>query len=190
MGYYKENYNGTLDEVLTEIEKALGATDQELVEKFVEAILEAEQVYFVGVGRVLLSLQAMCKRFAHLGIKTHYVGEITEPAITEKDLLVVGSGSGGSLFPLGIAKKAHGIGAKIIHIGSNPNSEMKDLCEFMVRIPVRTKNYLEDEIDSVQPMTSLFEQSLLLFGDIVAKMIVDERKIDMKNLWRYHANLE
>ena len=25
---------------------------------------------------------------------------------------------------------------------------MKDLCEFMVRIPVRTKFYLEDEIDS------------------------------------------
>lgn len=60
----------------------------------------------------------------------------------------------------------------------------------MVRIPVRTKNYLEDEIDSVQPMTSLFEQSLLLFGDVVAKMIIDERQIDMKSLWRYHANLE
>ena len=67
---------------------------------------------------------------------------------------------------------------------------MKDLCEFMVRIPVRTKNYLEHEIDSVQPMTSLFEQSLLLFGDVVAKMIIDERQIDMKSLWRYHANLE
>ena len=132
----------------------------------------------------------ICKRLAHLGIKTHYVGEITEPAITEHDLLVVGSGSGGSLFPLGIAKKAHSIGAKIVHIGSNPHSEMKDLCEFMVRIPVRTKNYLEDEIDSIQPMTSLFEQSLLFFGDVVAKMIIDERGLDMKSLWRYHANLE
>ena len=67
---------------------------------------------------------------------------------------------------------------------------MKELCEFMVRIPVRTKNYLEDEIDSTQPMTTLFEQSLLLFGDVVAKMIIDERQIDMKALWKYHANLE
>ena len=187
MGYYSENYNQTVKEVLGELDKALGAVNPETAEKFVKAVLEADQVYFVGVGRVLLSLQAICKRLAHLGIKTHYVGEITEPAITDKDLLVVGSGSGGSLFPLGIEKKAHG---KIVHIGSNPNSEMKDLCEFMVRIPVRTKNYLEDEIDSVQPMTSLFEQSLLLFGDVVAKMIIDERQIDMKSLWRYHANLE
>lgn len=190
MGYYSEHYNQTIKEVLGELDRALGAVDEEAAERFVEAVLKADQVYFVGVGRVLLSLQAICKRLAHLGIKTHYVGEITEPAITENDLLVVGSGSGGSLFPLGIARKAHEIGAKVVHIGSNPNSAMKDLCEFMVRIPVRTKNYLEDEIDSIQPMTSLFEQSLLLFGDIVAKMIIDERGLDMKSLWRYHANLE
>lgn len=190
MGYYGEHYNETVKAVLSELDSALGNVEQETIQKFVDAVLEADQVFFVGVGRVLLSLQAICKRLAHLGIKTHYVGEITEPAITGKDLLIVGSGSGGSLFPLGIAKKAHSIGVKIIHIGSNPNSEMKELCEFMVRIPVRTKNYLEDEIDSIQPMTTLFEQSLLLFGDIVAKMIIDERQIDMKALWKYHANLE
>ena len=67
---------------------------------------------------------------------------------------------------------------------------MKELADFMVRIPVRTKLYLEDEIDSVQPMTSLFEQSVLLLGDTVAKMIVEKHGLDMKELWKYHANLE
>ena len=110
MGYYNEHYNETMKTVLSEVDAALGAVDPESVEKFVEAVLEADQVFFVGVGRVLLSLQAMCKRFAHLGIKAHYVGDITEPAITDKDLLIVGSGSGGSLFPLGIAKKAKTFG--------------------------------------------------------------------------------
>lgn len=190
MGYYDEHYTDTVKEVLLEIDEALGAVEHKSVEKFVRALLEADQVYFVGVGRVLISLKAICKRLAHLGIKTHYVGEITEPAITDKDLLIVGSGSGESLFPLGIARKAYSIGAKIVHVGSNPDSEMKAICEFMVRIPVRTKKYLEDEIQSVQPMTSLFEQSLLLFGDVVAKMIIDERKLDMRSLWKYHANLE
>ena len=160
------------------------------VEQLIDAVLAADQVFFVGVGRVLLSLQAIAKRWAHLGIKTHFVGEITEPAITERDLLIVGSGSGTTLFPAGIAQKAHKIGAKVVHIGSNPNSDLKDIIAFMVRIPVRTKYYLDDEIDSRQPMTSLFEQSLLLLGDIVAKMIVDRRELDMKALWKYHANLE
>ena len=39
-------------------------------------------------------------------------------------------------------------------------------------------------------MTSLFEQTLLLLGDVIAKMMIDRRKLDMKALWQYHANLE
>ncbi len=39
-------------------------------------------------------------------------------------------------------------------------------------------------------MTSLFEQSLLLFGDTTAMMLVKDRKIVVADLWQYHANLE
>nr|WP_300307491.1 6-phospho-3-hexuloisomerase [uncultured Anaerostipes sp.] len=176
---------------MAELNKTLQSIKSDELTRLAEEILKADQVFFVGVGRVMLALQCVCKRLAHLGIKAHYVGEITEPAITKNDLLIVGSGSGGSLFPLGIAKKARSIvDCKIVHIGSNPNSEMKDIADFMVRIPVRTKNYLEDEIDSCQPMTSLFEQSVLLVGDILAKMIIEQRQLDMRSLWQYHANLE
>ena len=184
-------YSETAALVLSELKTSLDAIDPESVEKLIAAVEAADQVFFVGVGRVMLSLQAIAKRWAHLGIRTHLVGEITEPAITKNDLLIVGSGSGGSVFPLNIAKKARkNVGCKIVHIGSNPNSEMKDICDFMVRIPVRTKFYLEDEIDSCQPMTSLFEQALLLVGDILAKMIIEKENLDMKGLWQYHANLE
>lgn len=184
------SYGEIKDLVLNELRAALDSVDPAQVDRLIEAVLSADQVFFVGVGRVLLSLEAIAKRWAHLGIKTHFVGDITEPAITEKDLLIVGSGSGTTMFPAGIAKKAHEQGAKIIHIGSNPDSGLKNIAEFMVRIPVRTKAYLEDEIDSRQPMTSLFEQSLLLLGDICAKMIIERRQLDMKELWQYHANLE
>lgn len=176
--------------VLEELRTSLGAVREEDVERLLELVEEADQVFFVGVGRVLLSLQAIAKRWAHLGVKTHIVGEITEPAITDRDLLIVGSGSGTTLFPAGIAKKAHAIGAKVVHIGSNPNSDLKDIVTLMVRIPVRTKYYLDDEIDSLQPMTTLFEQTLLLLGDIMAKMMIDRKELDMKGLWQYHANLE
>lgn len=188
---FAKQYQADCAAVLDELGRTLASIDPASLERLADEILKAEQVFFVGVGRVLLSLQSVCKRLAHLGIKTHYVGEITEPAITKNDLLIVGSGSGASLFPLGIAKKARGtVDCKIVHIGSNPNSEMKDICDFMVRIPVRTKFYLKDEIDSCQPMTSLFEQSLLLVGDILAKMIIERQNLDMKGLWQYHANLE
>ena len=106
MGYYSDEYRNTYTTVLKELDTALGSVDPAAVEALADAVLDADQVFFVGVGRVLLSLQSIAKRLAHLGICTHYVGEITEPAITGNDLLIVGSGSGSTLFPLGIAKKA------------------------------------------------------------------------------------
>lgn len=190
MTEFKSMYVQDSNLVLTELRKTLDSIDSESLERLVDVILDSDKVFFVGVGRVLLSLQAITKRFAHLGINSHYVGEITEPAITDKDVLIVGSGSGESLFPLGIAKKAKKLGAKVVHIGSNPNSSMKECADFMVRIPVRTKLALEDEIDSKQPMTSLFEQTLLLLGDIIAKIIIEKKGLNMHALWEYHANLE
>lgn len=188
---FKNAYADASAAVLSELKRTLAMIDADSLEQLKNDILAADQVFFVGVGRVMLSLQSICKRLAHLGIKAHVVGEITEPHLNKGDLLIVGSGSGGSLFPLGIAKKAyHTVHCKIVHIGSNPNSELKDICNYMVRIPVRTKFYLDDEIDSCQPMTSLFEQSLLLVGDILAKLIIEEKQLDMKNLWQYHANME
>lgn len=188
---FAQKYETASEDVLAELKKTMESIDPASLERLVDEILKADQVFFVGVGRVMLALQCICKRFAHLGIRAHCVGEINEPAIKKDDLLIVGSGSGGSLFSLGIARKARAsVDCTIVHIGSNPNSEMKEIADFMVRIPVRTKNYLEDEIDSCQPMTSLFEQSVLLLGDVLAKMIIEQKHLDMRSLWQYHANLE
>ena len=176
--------------ILDECRLALETVDCAVVDQLLDALLSADKVFFTGVGRVLLSLQAMAKRFGHLGLKTCYVGQITEPAITENDLLIVGSGSGESLIPVAIAKKAKSFGAKIAHIGSNPESSLKPITDIFVRIPVRTKLGRTDEIESQQPMTTLFDQSLLIFGDALAAMIVERKNLNVKSLWQYHANLE
>lgn len=184
-------YRETEKAVLTELTHTLDSIDPASLEKLKNDILSADQVFFVGVGRVMLSLESICKRFSHLGIRAHCVGDITEPHLNPEDLLIVGSGSGTTLFPLSIAKKAREtVGCRIAHIGSALNSPVDDYADYLVRIPVRTKLYLEDEIDSCQPMTTLFDQSLLLTGDILAKMIIDEKHLDMKSLWQYHANME
>lgn len=187
---YGEAYKETVEAIMAECLLTLSKVEPEAVDEFVDALLKAEKVFFIGVGRVMLSLEAIAKRFAHLGINTFCVGQITEPAITDKDLLIVGSGSGESAIPVTIAKIAKKHNAKIAYIGANPQSTMAGMADVFVRIPSRTKLYLEDEIESVQPMTSMFEQCLLLFGDTIAKLIIDKNKVDMKGLWRCHANLE
>lgn len=190
MDNFIDIYEKNCDEVIDEIRRTLMKVDISNLHKLSMDILSAEQVFFIGVGRVMLSLQSIAKRMAHLGISAHYVGEITEPAITDKDLLIVASGSGMSIIPFAIAKKAKEFNVKVAYIGSNKNSEINRIADYMVRIPVRTKLYFEDEEDSCQIMTSLFEQVLLIVGDILMKMIVDDKNIDIKSLWKYHANLE
>lgn len=176
--------------VTEEINTALNLVDAQEVEEMVAMIGAAEKVFTIGVGRVLLMLQAFTKRLNHLGIDAYCVGDINEPAITERDLLIVGSGSGESAIPVTIARIAKRYGAKIIQIGSNPQSSVGELADLCVRIPCRTKLNLAGEIPSQQPMSSLFEQSLLLLGDIVAGMIIRKKGLDLKSLWQKHANLE
>ena len=176
--------------IAEECQRALQKIDEEQSQQLVEAIFNADEVFFIGVGRVMLSLQAICKRFAHFGIKAHCVGEITEPAITDKDLLIVGSGSGETLFPVAIAQKAKKIGTKVAWIGSNQESTIAKLADYKVRIPVQSKLNKPDELHSQQPMTSLFEQTLLLYGDSLAMEIMERKGLQFENLWKYHANLE
>jgi 6-phospho-3-hexuloisomerase len=176
--------------IVREIGKTMDSISPADVGGLVLAISSADRVFFTGVGRVLLSLEAVAKRLAHLGVDTVVVGQITEPAITDADLLIVGSGSGESALPLAIARKAKQFHAKVAHVGSNPNSSMREFSDLFVRIPVQTKLGLEGEVASIQPMTSLFEQCLLLLGDTIALMLVETEAIDMHSLWRCHANLE
>ncbi|WP_245732411.1 6-phospho-3-hexuloisomerase [Propionispora vibrioides] len=189
-GWVTMSYRETYQTILEECETALGKVKEDDVKQFIELLLEAEKVFFIGVGRVKLAVEAFAKRLAHLGIATYIVGQITEPAMTDKDMLVVASGSGESLVPVAIARKAKQIGGKVVHLGSNPQSSLAPITDLMVRIPVQTKLYLADEIQSQQPMSSLFEQTLLLLGDTIAKMIVEKEQIELKSLWQFHANLE
>jgi 6-phospho-3-hexuloisomerase len=186
MDNFKKSYTLILDEIKT----ALDSVDSTQVKRLVDSIMDAEKVFLVGVGRVMLSLMAFCKRLNHLGIKAHCVGDINEPAITKNDLLIVGSGSGHSVIPVAIANVARKYKPKIAHIGSNPHSSLELTTDIFLRIPTKTKLNLSDELASKQPMTNMFDQSLYILCDSIVAIIVIEKNIDIKSLWKYHANLE
>ncbi|MGA2974532.1 MAG: 6-phospho-3-hexuloisomerase [Spirochaetia bacterium] len=185
-----KDFSGASALILGEIERALSAVDPRQADAAVDAICGAQRVFVIGVGRVSLSLSAFAKRLNHLGVPACPVGAIDEPAITERDLLVVGSGSGESIVPVAIARKAKSFGAHVLYIGSNLSSTAAGLADVRLRIPCATKLAREDEIPSSQPMTSLFEQALLLACDALCLLIVARKAIDPASFWRSHANLE
>lgn len=50
---FKEDYQQTCRAVLDELEKALSSIDPDSVQRLTADILRADQVFFVGVGRVI-----------------------------------------------------------------------------------------------------------------------------------------
>jgi len=177
-------------EIMAELETCMAAIDNQQASEMAARIMATGKVFAIGVGRVMLMLQAFVKRLNHLGIEAYYVGEVNEPAITADDVLLVASGSGESAVPVAIAKVAEKYGPDILYIGSNTQSTIAQMARVMLRIPCRTKLNLPGELPSVQPMSSMFEQSLLLTLDTLAFMILREKGIVLSDLWQKHANLE
>lgn len=73
---FKEKYIESTHNVLDEITRALECVDIVALEKLANDIFKAEKVFFVGVGRVEMSLEAIAKRMSHLGIDAHCVGDV------------------------------------------------------------------------------------------------------------------
>jgi 6-phospho-3-hexuloisomerase len=180
------------DDVCNEIKFVLSKIDEKEIENFIELILKTKtnRVFVIGVGRVMLMLQAFAKRLKHLGFESYVVGETTVPGIKDGDLLIAASGSGETLTTFNVVKLAKKNKANIALITSSINSTIEKLSDFTVRIPCATKLHLPGEFPSKQPMTNLFEQSLLIFCDCVSIIIQNKLNISEEDLWKVHANLE
>ena len=183
-----KNYYENSQAVMEELDHLLEKVSSEEIDQYVKALLEAREVFFIGVGRVRLSLEAAVKRLTHLEISCHMVGDLNEPPITKKDLLVVGSGSGESVIPLEIGKKAKAYGATVVHLTSNPDSSIAKLADHIVKFDSPSKS--NQTFTSIQPMTTVFEQGLLIFHDVLALRLMNEKQMTMDDLKSRHANLE
>ncbi|WP_392558871.1 6-phospho-3-hexuloisomerase [Orbus mooreae] len=181
-------FNVNSKKIVQELDAVLSSIDAEQINQLISQLLTAEKVFIIGVGRVYVSLSAMAKRLNHLGIKTWMVGDINEPPITDKDLLLVGSGSGESLFPKNIALCAKKYNAKIAHLTSSPQSTIAQMADVVVDFHCNSKS--GNGIATIQPMTTLFEQSLLLFGDLICLELVRQKGLTLEEVAKNHANLE
>ena len=91
-------------------------------------------------------------------------------------------------------KKAKSIGCKIFLITSAKKSTIKKMSDFYVEIKTPTKNDISKSLNeslydraskmqkSVQPMSSLFDQALHIYGDIVSLEIIEIVTLAFENL--------
>ena len=184
-------FNDYYPTVLREIKETLGEIDQANITYFLKQIMDAQRIFIAGVGRTGMVMRCFAMRLMHLGIEVQIIGDITTTAVGKNDLLLIGSGSGETGSILSIARKAHNLGVHILLITINPNSSIGDFAQACLKIPAPSpKLSQKHEKYSIQPMGSLFEQTLLLTLECIAGMIMQEKKLDSDSMFLNHANLE
>lgn len=177
--------------VINELSHTLSSIDSEAAEKFVDLVLDAEEVFCAGAGRSGFQIKGFAMRLMHMGVSSYVVGETCTPNIKDNGLLVICSGSGETKSLVNHATKAKEMGAKIALITINPDSSIAKMADVVIEISAPSpKSAKEGEIKSIQPMGSLFEQSEGIFMDIAIMMLMERQGLDSDTMFGRHANME
>ncbi|WP_377887477.1 6-phospho-3-hexuloisomerase [Alkalihalobacillus sp. R86527] len=178
-----------LAEIIDELNRSANRISDEEAEQLANEILDANKVFVAGGGRSGFMAKSFAMRMMHMGIDAYVVGETVTPTFEEGDLIIIGSGSGETKQLVSIANKAADIGGKIAAVTINPDSTIGSLADIIVTLPGSPKDQSGDH-ETIQPMGSLFEQTLLLFYDAIILRFMEKKGLDSDKMYGKHANLE
>lgn len=194
-----KSYFGVKTQVIDEINKVLNSFDDNVVENFINKIIEIKnkggKICGFGAGRMGYGLKAFMMRLNHIGIPAYFIGDTFIPPMNENDLFIVTSGSGEtkSVFNmLEIAKTKANM--QTCAITGNIESTMAKFADMSIVFKpsnggLNSKDN-DQKINSIQPMTSLNEQSMFVFFDIIAVRLIQELGIKKEDEKKFHFNVE
>jgi 6-phospho-3-hexuloisomerase len=185
------SFRTLLGAVLEELRGTLSQAEEGRIAALLDRITAARRLFLAGSGRSGFMMRAFAVRLVHLGFCTYVAGESVTPNLEAADLLILGSGSGETAGLRAMAEKARRLRAPIALITASPQSAIGRAADVVVTLPAPTpKARAAQTACSVQPMGSLFEQSLLLFLDLVVLLLMERRGIGAEAMFARHANLE
>jgi 6-phospho-3-hexuloisomerase len=173
----------------TAVVARLTETPDAALEEMAAGLQGADRVFLLGAGRSGLALRMTAMRLMHLGLTVHVVGDVTTPAITATDALLVASGSGSTAGVVRAAETAHSVGATVLALTTAPDSELAALADVTVVIPAAQKQDHGGTL-SAQYSGGLFEQSVMFVGDALFHSLWQASGLSADELWPRHANLE
>jgi 6-phospho-3-hexuloisomerase len=181
-----------LEQILAEVTACVRQVSIEDLTRVVELLDSFPRIFVAGAGRSGLCMRALGMRLMHLEKTVYVVGETTTPSITAQDLLILGSGSGRTTSLLAIAGQARRQGAKILLFTTDASSALAELADYRVVIPapsLKTAKGINAYV-SVQPLGTLFEQSMLILCDSLILGLMQRTSVNAAQMFERHTNLE
>jgi 6-phospho-3-hexuloisomerase len=172
-----------------EIGGVLAGVREEDARALVGAVLAADRIVVWGAGRMGMMARAFAMRLAQLGLRGCFLGDSNTPAVGAGDLLLLASGSGQTRTVVDVAELGRARGARLAVITARPDSAVGKMADVLLVLPGQTKDDPHGPA-SIQPMTTLNEQCLLILLDAIVLMLMGATHQSQEDLWRRHCNLE
>lgn len=190
------SYIDLVEKIQSEIRDVLSSIDEQKLIGFVN-ILSQPNVKVLGysAGRMGFGLKAFMMRLNHLGINAYWFGDNYIPPMGKDDIFICCSNSGTTKSVANIMDifkaKANG---KVIAFVGNENSKMGKEADITIKFKTCNGglNSADDpsKINSIQPMTTLTEQSMFILFDLITIMLIDKLQINLNDTKQFHSNIE
>ena len=175
-----------LETILQEIDGVIGKIDRTELSAVVNCLKKENRIFVDGEGRSGLMAKGFAMRLMHLGYTVFAIGETITPALEEGDVLLAVSGSGESDHVVSDARKAAKQGCRIVAVTSKPQSTIASMASCVLTVPGTVKGETGTARNSIQLLSSLFDQSLHITLDAVCWLISQRDKVSNDEATQNH----
>lgn len=191
------NYKEMKDKVLAEMNEQLSSFDERIVDQFVEELAARRGRVIVGhaAGRMGYGLRAFIMRLRHLGFDSFWYTDTTIPHLNENDMFIFSSGSGKTKTVVDVAEIAKNkTKCRVVAVTGDAGSPLARIADLVLKFKgcnngLNSENS-PDKITSIQPMTTLNEQTMFIFFDLVSLKLMERLSEDNGTMSHRHNVIE
>ena len=187
--------------ILQELQQSVNSVDccrlTALAADIASVRCRGKKIYCIAAGRMLFVAQTLVMRLNQMGIKANCSSDTYVEPIADGDLIIAISSSGNTRSVVDFAGRAREKFKLLIWmIGCNPESALCRLADnsLLFRPAGSTRALAETEklspVPSVQPMSSLNEQTAFLCLDALILELMEMLQITNDTMNKRHFNLE
>ncbi|MFX1325997.1 MAG: SIS domain-containing protein [Promethearchaeota archaeon] len=188
-----ERFQATMHEIVNQVEKNIDLTNIDDILSTIKLIIEIfktnNKVFVYGAGRSGFVGRCLAQRLMHLGIKSCFISDAVTYQYTDRDLLIVISGSGETVSSVAIAKKAKSIGGNIVLLSSTSDNSIAKLADRVIIVHGKSKDVAVSQ-KTLAPYTSLFDISALAVLDSIGGVLMQELGVTEEDIEKRHASIE
>ena len=154
--------------------------DEGIVNKVIQTLLDSRHIFVYGVGRSGIVGRMFAMRLVQLGMHAYFVGETIAPVVTEKDSVILLSGTGETQGALLVAQICRRVNAKIVSITSSKDNSIYKASDF--KIVLKT-----NKSSDLAPLGTLFESSCHVLLDSMVALLMNMKGEKEADLRKRHA---